>query len=334
MAHKLQTPPTQAPRPQTPRAGGKSATSPLKSQVQQTQGYDKQQALVKPPTSQTNLGIPGHAGTGGTLPDTLQGLPSGKRVAHGTDPGDFYCEHMFFSTQNAAGQAGSSVLRNGQGEAMTGFLHVPGDREATGDLANPYTRKDSRKDTQAVVGAGLRGYVDEALQQVGSGPVRILLTGYGNWGSVVDNPTGAFVSSKRNLDQAMLQGFGAALLTPRGSEVERSAGPEHVYKTWSYRVLVGGQEREIVLRGQVFPVADSTIDGGAASVQQAMADFSPHAVLSMGVAVGHDDFLAEHHADDGGLDADHKRHDGSAPRTDLPDNYALPRAIHQGQAGR
>ena len=55
----------------------------------------------------------------------------------------------------------------------------------------------------------------------------------------------------------------------------------------------------------------------------------------MGVAVGHDDFLAEHHADDGGLDHEHKRHDASmGARADLPDSYSLARAIQAGQGDR
>ena len=65
-----------------------------------------------------------------------------------------------------------------------------------------------------------------------------------------------------------------------------------------------------------------------------MAQFAPHGVLSMGVAVGREDFLAEHHADDGGLDKSGKKHqDGAAPRRDMPDNYALARGILDGQRG-
>jgi hypothetical protein len=240
---------------------------------------------------------------------------------------------MFYSTQRAAEQPGSSVARNPQGEALAGFLHVPGDQEATGDMGNAYTRKESRRDTRSVVGSALRGYIDAALPQAGAGPVRILLTGYGNWGSVIDNPTGAFVASKRNVDAAMLQGFGPESLNGTGKLIDKSTAADAVYQTWSYRVQVGGIEREVQLRGQVFPVADSAIDSGAGSVQAAMAEFSPHGVLSLGVAVGRDDFLAEHHADDGGLDASGRHHDdGAAPRQDMHDNYALPRAIAAGQS--
>ncbi len=315
------------------------------AQLKGTGGYAQQQAAVKPkpvaPTSKTdtkpatNLGIPGAAGQAqGGLPDTLQTLPSGKRVAHGTDPGDFYCEHMFYSTQVAAQQPGTSILRNEQGESLTGFLHMPGDREATDNASEDYTRKTSQKDAQAVVGSALRGWIDTALPQVSSGPVRMLLTGYANWGSVVNNPTGGFVSAKKNLDAAMAQAFGAQLKTKQGKAVDQGAGT-HVFQTWSYRIATATGEREVQLRGQVFPVGDETIDRGAASVQQAIADWAPHGVLSMGVAVGHDDFLAEHHADDGGLDDAHAKHDDAqGPRHNLPDNYALARGIQAGQKAR
>jgi len=327
------------------------------AQVQKTSGYAAQQELVKPKGAAkpdatpkatkgthaasgpaVNLGIPGQAGLAqGGLPETLQNLPSGKKVAHGTDPGNFYCEHMFFSTQTAAAKAGSSVVDNAEGESLTGFLHLPGDREATADLSETYTRKDSKKDAQAVVGSALRGWIDTAQAKVPTGPIKMLLTGYANWGSVVNNPTGGFVSAKKNLDAVMAQGYGAKLLTPSGKMVEQSApdatGGGQVYHIWSYKIATESGEREVLLRGQVFPVADSAIDRGPHSVQQVMADFAPHGVLSLGVAVGHDDFLAEHHADDGGLDRGHKKHeDGTAPRKNLPDNYALGRGIVEGQA--
>ena len=36
-------------------------------------------------------------------------------VVHGDDPGDFYCEHAFFSGQQAAAAPGSAVATNGSG---------------------------------------------------------------------------------------------------------------------------------------------------------------------------------------------------------------------------
>ena len=269
------------------------------------------------------------------LPETLQTLPSGKRVAHGSDAGNFYCEHMFYATQREAAKPATSVVKNPQGESLTGFLHLPGDREATADASEGYRRGDSSKDARAVVGSALRGWIDTALPKAGSGPVRMLLTGYANWGSVVDNPTGAFVSSKHNLDAAMAKAFGpTALLSKSGTAIDQASGPKMNYTTWSYKIKIGGVVRDIQLRGQVFPVADAAINSGPQSVQAAMAQFAPHGVLSMGVAVGREDFLAEHHADDGGLDKSGKKHqDGAAPRRDMPDNYALARGILDGQRG-
>lgn len=348
-----------AAKPQARPAGQSAASKPVAAapaaggyhqQRAQNQPGPKKPAPKSPPAPvpgaapvkpKENLGVPGQAAVGKVasgaeqLPETLQELPSGKRVAHGTDAGNFYCEHMFYATQKEAAKPGSSVAKNAEGESLTGFLHLPGDREATADAAEGYKRKDSGKDARAVVGSALRGWIDTALPKAGSGPVRMLLTGYGNWGSVVDNPTGAFVSSKRNLDAAMTKAFGPAeLLTKSGAEIDKAAGPKMNYTTWSYKVKIAGLVREVQLRGQVFPVADEAIDKGPQSVQAAMGQFAPHGVLSMGVAVGREDFLAEHHADDGGLDKSGKKHqDGAAPRHEMPDNYALARGILDGQRG-
>ena len=43
----------------------------------------------------------------GGLPDTLMEMEGGARVGHGTDAGDYYCEHMFFQTQKEAMKSGS-----------------------------------------------------------------------------------------------------------------------------------------------------------------------------------------------------------------------------------
>src|SRR4051812_11251638 len=62
----------------------------------------------------------------GGLPDVLLSSANAT-VVHGKDPGNFYCEHMFFVAQREANQPGSCVLTNSCGEKLVGFLHIPMD---------------------------------------------------------------------------------------------------------------------------------------------------------------------------------------------------------------
>ena len=266
-------------------------------------------------------------GERGGLPAVL--LQTAKaRVVHGDDPGDFYCEHAFFTSQQTAALPSSSVLKNAQGERLVGFLHVP--RDAATDKAGAVDDQDARHDgTRDVVGAALCGYVADAGASVG-GALRILLTGYEQWGSVQNNPTGDFVSHPQNVDAAMARGFGRTLMTRHGIRV---GGDDHS-DVWRYRVRddAAGRDREVLIEARRLPVDDNAIDGGPRSLQTAIAKFQPHGVINMGVHGGAD-FIAEHHADDGGInvvDGKQVHDDAFGPRVNLADNFALPRAIQRG----
>jgi pyrrolidone-carboxylate peptidase len=278
------------------------------------------------PVSPLNAGLPAVlldlAGTG---------RAGAGRVVHGDDPGDFYCEHMFFSAQHAAATS-ASVVTNADGDKLVGFLHCPWDAHTSRDPAQGgYTQAQRHGATREVVGAALKGWFDDAAASV-QGPVRMLVTGYDQFMSARNNPTGEFVNSQENLDAAMAAGFGAELRTATG--VRLPADPNDPPNVTRLLYRVG--DRKVELRTQSFPVDDRAIDEQqSTSIQAAMATFAPHAVLSMGVAPGND-YKAEFHADDGGLVsvAGKQRHDGSVPpRNNLADNYALGRAILRGGAG-
>ena len=213
-------------------------------------------------------------------------LPSGRAVRVSTDAGHFYCNHMLWAISQWAAQPDSSVGRNAHGEPLIGFLHVPGDDATTVAGSVGYARKQAQSELRSVVGAAVLGLVAEAVRAGVVGPVRVLLTGYGNWGLVTDNPTAAFV---RGLRGAM--------------------GP-------------------LQLRRRVFGVTDTTIDGGALSVQALLARLRPHVVVALGVAVERGDFCVEVRADDSGLHPLGLRHLDHAPaRVTLADNFAIARAI-------
>ncbi len=265
------------------------------------------------------------------LPDRLLDA-GGAQVEHGTDPGNFYCEHAFFTLQRFAAEVG--ITKNAQGEPLCGFLHVPYDAhcgdppDAAIDLATRYAAH------RKVVGAAVHGWF-EAAKATAHDPIKILITGYGPFQSITNNPAGGFVSHKENLDAAMQAAFGTALLGKKGKLLpDRHGGSPADTMALRYRVNDGGRVRELVVVAERLKVADVALDNGdPGSLVGALKAVKPHAALALGVHGG-STFLAEHHADDGGLviDAQGKaRHDDNKqPTVAFLDNYALARAIHAG----
>lgn len=270
---------------------------------------------------------PPHAG----LPDTLFQSPNAT-VIHGTDPGDFYCEHVFYASEAQAAAPGSAVQRNASGERLTGFLHLPDD-QWTGGAGGAYTEADRHRGTREVVGAALRGYYDDLAPQVRQDPLRIMLTGFGPFESIADNPTGDFVSHQENIDASMRAAFGANLLTASGTPVP---GGSDGGTTLAYRVRdpASGRTRTVQVHAEQLPVADTALDPRAArSIENAYASFRPEAVISMGVYPGSTVFRAEHHADDGGMQQSGRAYvhvPGAPERNAQPENYSLARAILRG----
>jgi hypothetical protein len=282
-------------------------------------------------------GTPGPADLGAHqgLPDVLFQSPDAT-VQHGTDPGNFYCEHIFYASQREADRPGSSVATNAFGERLAGFLHVPDDAWTSGG-GGSYAEADRHRGTREVVGAALRGYFDDIAAAPGgaSGPVRILLTGFGPFDTIRNNPTGDFVSHRENLDAAMRAAFGANLLTPVGT---RTAGTSiGAGETFTYRVRdpATGNQRQVQIRAEQLAVADGSLDpASAGSIERAYAAFRPQAAISLGVAPDSRVYLAEHHADEGGMrptaNGGFRHEDGAPEDAPLPDNYSLARAILRG----
>jgi hypothetical protein len=291
-------------------------------------------------------------------------------VIHGTDPGDFYCEHMFYLAQREAARAGTSLARNSEGEPLVGFLHFPDDPYSGG--GRTYTQEQRHAGAREVVGAALRGYFEEAAAADRKGPVKVLLTGYDTFMSIRDNPTGDFVRHPENLDAALAAAFGADLLSPRGEVVQGRAAPGGGARTradgggaaatggapsggsapagtaaggggvgddggvtlrFRVRDPITGRPRALEVRLERFAVSDDTLDPAKpGSFQRAARAFAPHAILSMGIAGG-TAFKAEHHADDGGLRSSGRafvHDDARRAESAHPDNYSLARAIARG----
>lgn len=282
---------------------------------------------------------------------------AGAEVSTSAEAGGYYCEHTLFSTLEEAQQPGSSVV-TGESGKLDGFLHLPDDAE-TYDHAEVADQATRHEGTRKVVGAAFRGYFDQISLRGGIAdgePYRILITGYGSFmDSIRNNPTGDFVAHVDNISAAMLMAFGDALVsdvpeqvnvaqTDRFLERAKSGGglnvQEYYTATWKFQVNEPAtlDTRDVLITCVRLPVTDQAIDPDSpGSVQDAMREFGPEAVLSMGVVPDSDFseniYRAETRADDQNLATDQnrrRRHDDSHEQTTEFASMGLRNAIRDG----
>lgn len=252
----------------------------------------------------------------------------GVEVALSEDAGGYYCAHLLFLADEGGAACGSSVLQNAEGERLVGFLHVPRDAESTGG-APRRPPAERHRETRLVVAAGLRGYAEEVWAR-GERCARVLLTGFGRFCDVVDNPTGDFVRERENLVESLRLGFSdLAPLLPR--EPVRVLEGERAVARVFRADLDGG--RALELGAAVLPVDDDAIDPGRDdSIQGMLRRFAPHALFAMGV--GHaGPFCVEVRPSAKGLRLDGGRpvHEaGFDGGRSMPRNASLWRAIERG----
>src|SRR5262249_44131270 len=150
------------------------------------------------------------------------------------------------------------IARDGHGDPLVTFIHHPGNLD---DPRSP----NRQAGAQEVVGATLRGYVDSAKGQVpGNEPIKVLVTGYGEFKGVKNNPTQNFVQHPENLDAAMARGFGSQLARGADGTPQRQA-LEPVNGQPVYRYQLNNQDgttRNVDVALALLPVSDRAIDGG------------------------------------------------------------------------
>ncbi len=220
-----------------------------------------------------------------------------------TNAGNYYCGHLFYLLSRWALQA------DGRG---AGFLHVPADRWTTGAPAAPATDRHAR--TRVVIAAALRGIADAGVHQ------RVLVTGYGAFSGVVDNPTGAFVASSQQLSAALSRSVGAARV---GSDTDAGLPTLHA----------GG----LTVARMQLAVDDTALHAHApGSLAAALSAFEPHAVIAMGVHRADANYRVEQTPTSAGLRthavAPSHSHDDVGACDVLPDNTWLLQAIARGAA--
>lgn len=289
--------------------------------------------------------------------DTATMDVAGAEVATSEEAGGYYCEHTLFSTLEESQQAGSSVV-TGESGKLDGFLHLPDDPETYSrqEVADQAKRHES---TRKVVGAAFRGYFDQISLRGGVAdgePFRILITGYGSFmDAIQNNPTGDFVAHVENITAAMRMAFGDALVSDQPEQVNvaqtdrfleraKSGGGANVQEyynaTWKYQVHEPAtlDTRDVLITCLRLPVTDQAIDPKSpGSVQDAMREFGPEAVLSMGVVPDNDfsehTYRAETRADDQNLATganQNRMHDDSHAQTTEFASMGLRNAIRDG----
>lgn len=280
--------------------------------------------LAPIPTAQAQVGVsppsPDHPPLQNALGRTRLGTP----IVRGTDPGDFYCEHLYFIASELARGRDASIVANRHGEPLVGFLHLPG--RVGGETAGP-----ALEEVREVVAYALRGYVLELASVRPDTTPRITLSGFMSWGDQRENPSHGFVRSLHELHATVRDAFSGATVVQT-----LRVTPQRLRVTYELPEASTGRLKTIELESVSLPVDDRAINGREGSIQHAMADFRPHGLIALGVHVGSTAFRFEHHADDGGLNQAHRRGPRHDPRAEAtrsqPQNLALERAYLRGAA--
>lgn len=237
-------------------------------------------------------------------------------VRESVDPGNYYCAHLLWVGARAA-RARAETAHDERGDPLFGFLHVPPDAWTLRAEADEDGGRVGRHDaTCALVGLALRGYADAA----GERPLRTLVTGFGSFRDVVDNPTGAFVEDPAALARALAIGF------PDEHVSEVRVGPERA------RAFVAGER--LVLTAVKLPVDDRSLaSDGDGALRTWLARSRAAAWIGLGVSRSAN-YRVEVRPHDGGLagqDDEAPRHESGLPEERSgPQNRALARAIERG----
>jgi hypothetical protein len=199
-------------------------------------------------------------------------------VQLGVDPGTFYCADQLANLIALAGEPAFAGV-------LTGFIHVPPDR-STGAAAAAAThllaRADNLQQCARVVAAAVRELSE------GTDGSTVVLTAFGPFAGVIDNPTAAFVGDVDHLDRA------ARLAVPGLTPVEREplgAATLHRY---------AGEGRRLALATAVLPLAATAADAlagryfdpdaTAANFRRVIGEVArvqpPRAIVSLGVDSG------------------------------------------------
>lgn len=245
--------------------------------------------------------------------------PSWPETRESVDAGGYYCAHLLWVGASAAASS-PDVLRDEAGDPLAGFIHVPADPwtlRAVEDSEAARVRHDA---TIQVVGAVLRGGWETAVSS-GAAGLRALVTGFGPFREVANNPTGAFVRDPDALEAAV----GRAMTPGRTARFEDELTEAHS--------LVGVTRGSLQVYARSLTVDDDCLArGGAGALRTLLA--ATRAQLWVGLGVSRSPhYRVEVRPSDVALDlnaGDPQHTAGLAERTELPANRSLVRALVRG----
>ena len=212
----------------------------------------------------------------------IKDVTKGYYVYSTLDNSTYFCSHTNYILSEEIGKKNDFIGRDRHGDPLTGFIHIPGRRL----LQYGGPEEQLFKATQDVLAGALRGYYEDLdKQKTENAPLRFLITGYGPFGSEVKrNPTGIFVSQWGNIDAIMQKTFGKRLLTKEGRAFATPAGIALRY------LIKDPKDSSLKVTIEILPkmleTCDDAINGGASSLQAAVASFRPQGILSLGVDPG------------------------------------------------
>ena len=111
--------------------------------------------------------------------------------------------------------------------------------------------------------------------------MRILMTGFEPWKSIVNNPSGDFVEHVENTTEAMRYAFGDRLNERR--TVTRTSEDGEVTMTYAILDPMTGKHQEVEVYLRILPTSNESLDGSEGSIPDLLDEIDPHGVLSMGV---------------------------------------------------
>lgn len=222
--------------------------------------------------------------------DLLRGRAAGSGavadVQLGVDPGTFYC----------GDQLAALIALAREHKLLAGFIHVPPDRSTSARAAaavHLHARGPNLEQCARVVAVALRGMVEETCDAT------IVLTGFGPFLGVADNPTTAFVSEPAHLERALRLAFPdvrgeavAAISDPHGAPLglrrsfRRSDGEGRIRLVTAVLALAASPEE--ALAGRYFDTDTTAANFRRLIAATIAADegAAPAGVISLGVDSG------------------------------------------------
>ncbi len=204
------------------------------------------------------------------------------------DSGNNFCSKILSSAAlKAEYDPQTSILRNTNNEPLCGFIHIPKDEYSEKPLREKNTEELllRHESTIELLSAAIRGYVNESLRLKPELPnVKILLGGFSQFSNVSDNSTGEFAKTAILTEEALSKAFPDYKLISLESRLLDDTNKSIVSRIVLQEKL-SDKQISCYLMGREFDVNNTSIDDSKKSVQYAIDNLKPNAVILLGSSV-------------------------------------------------